>query len=66
MLLCMWGEQDEAWRRGFSQRVFAKLVSMSVKTLQNWEQGRRQPSGPAAVFLTVLVVDPEAGLRALR
>jgi putative transcriptional regulator len=31
---------------GLSQRVFAKLVGVSVKTLQNWEQGRRQPSGP--------------------
>jgi putative transcriptional regulator len=51
---------------GLSQRVFAKLVGVSVKTLQNWEQGRRQPSGPAAVLLTVLVADPEAVLRALR
>ena len=51
---------------GLSQRVFAKLVGVSVKTLQNWEQGRRQPSGPAAVLLTVLVADPETVLRALR
>lgn len=51
---------------GLSQRVFAKLVGVSVKTLQNWEQGRRQPSGPAAVLLTVLVADPESVLRAMR
>jgi putative transcriptional regulator len=51
---------------GLSQRVFAKLVGVSVKTLQNWEQGRRQPSGPAVVLLTVLVADPEAVLRAVR
>ena len=51
---------------GLSQRGFAKLVGVSVKTLQNWEQGRRQPSGPAVVLLTVLVVDPDAVLRALR
>ena len=51
---------------GLSQRVFAKLVGMSVKTLQNWEQGRRQPSGPAAVLLTVLLTDPDAVLRAVR
>jgi putative transcriptional regulator len=51
---------------GLSQRVFAKLVGVSVKTLQNWEQGRRQPSGPATVLLTVLVADPEAVLRAVR
>ena len=47
---------------GLSQRVFAKLVGVSVKTLQNWEQGRRQPSGPAAVLLT----DPDAVLRSVR
>ena len=51
---------------GLSQRVFVRLVGVSVKTLQNWEQGRRQPSGPAAVLLTVLVVDSEAVLRAMR
>jgi putative transcriptional regulator len=51
---------------GLSQRVFAKLVGVSVKTLQNWEQRRRQPSGPAVVLLTVLVSDPDAVLRALR
>jgi putative transcriptional regulator len=51
---------------GLSQRVFAKLVGVSVKTLQNWEQGRRQPSGPAVVLLTVLVVDPDAVLKAVR
>ena len=51
---------------GLSQRVFAKLVGVSVKTLQNWEQGRRQPSGPAAVLLTVLLTDPDAVLRAVR
>jgi putative transcriptional regulator len=51
---------------GLSQRIFAKLVGVSVKTLQNWEEGRRQPSGPAAVLLTVLVADPDAVLRAVR
>jgi putative transcriptional regulator len=51
---------------GLSQRGFAKLVGVSVKTLQNWEQGRRQPSGPAVVLLTVLVADPDAVLRAVR
>ncbi len=51
-----WAPRVLAMRRamGLSQRVFATLVGVSVKTLQNWEQGRRQPSGPAAVLLTVL------------
>lgn len=51
---------------GMSQRGFAKLVGVSVKTLQNWEQGRRQPTGPAAVLLTVLVADPGAVMKAVR
>jgi putative transcriptional regulator len=51
---------------GLSQRVFSRLVGVSVKTLENWEQGRRQPSGPAAVLLTILVADPGAVLRAVR
>jgi putative transcriptional regulator len=51
---------------GLSQRGFAKLVGVSVKTLQNWEQGRRQPSGPAVALLKVLVADSDAVLRALR
>jgi putative transcriptional regulator len=51
---------------GLSQRVFAKLVGVSVKTVRNWEQGRRQPSGPAVVLLTMLVADPDAVLRAVR
>jgi putative transcriptional regulator len=63
-----WAPRVLAMRRtmGISQGVFAKLVGVSVKTLQNWEQGRRQPSGPAAVLLTVLVMDPNAVLKALR
>jgi putative transcriptional regulator len=51
---------------GASQREFAKLVGVSVDTLQNWEQGRRQPAGPSAVLLIVLEREPEAALRAMR
>lgn len=63
-----WAPRVLAMRKtmGLSQRVFARLVGVNVKTLQNWEQGRRQPSGPAAVLLTVLVADPGAVLRAVR
>jgi putative transcriptional regulator len=53
-------------RMGASQREFAKLVGVSVDTLQNWEQGRRQPAGPSAVLLIVLEREPEAALRAMR
>jgi len=53
-------------RLGLSQREFAKLLGVSVDTLQNWEQSRRQPSGPAAVLLRVLESDAEGVMRALR
>jgi putative transcriptional regulator len=63
-----WAPRVLAMRKtmDLSQRVFAKLVGVSVKTLQNWEQGRRQPSGPATVLLTVLLTDPDAVLRVVR
>jgi putative transcriptional regulator len=51
---------------GLSQRGFATLISVSLRTLQNWEQGRRQPSGPAAVLLTVLEREPEAVIRVVQ
>jgi putative transcriptional regulator len=48
-----------------SERAFAKLDGLSVKTLQNWEQGQ-QLSGPAAALLTLLVAGPDAVMRAVR
>lgn len=38
---------------GASQSAFAKFMGVSVNTLQNWEQGRRQPTGAARVLLTI-------------
>jgi putative transcriptional regulator len=38
---------------------------VSVRTLQNWEQGRRNPEGPAKALLRVVDSDPEAVLHAL-
>ena len=43
-----------------SQAKFAKLLGISVDTLQNWEQGRRRPEGPAKVLLRVVASHPEA------
>ena len=43
-----------------SQAKFAALLGISVDTLQNWEQGRRQPDGPARVLLRVAAAHPEA------
>jgi putative transcriptional regulator len=43
-----------------SQRQFASLLGISVKTLQNWEQGRRVPRGSARILLEVATKHPEA------
>ena len=43
-----------------SQNEFAALLGISVKTLRNWEQGRRLPEGPARVLLQVAAKHPDA------
>lgn len=43
-----------------SQTEFASMLDISKDTLQNWEQGRRQPQGPARVLLQVAARHPEA------
>ena len=43
-----------------SQKEFASMLGISKDTLQNWEQGRRQPQGPARVLLQVAAKHPEA------
>ena len=43
-----------------SQPQFARLLGISVSTLQNWEQKRRRPEGPAKVLLRVAAAHPEA------
>lgn len=50
---------------GLSQIDFAQLIGVKVATLRNWEQHRRQPTGPAAALLTIVEKEPEAALRAL-
>ena len=45
-------------RLGLSQTKFAKLLGISEDTLQNWEQGRRKPTGPAKVLLRVAARHP--------
>lgn len=50
---------------GASQSEFALMIGVSVSTLQNWEQGRRQPDGPARALLKVAAENPEAVAEAL-
>jgi putative transcriptional regulator len=52
-------------RLGKSQSAFASMIGVSVSTLQNWEQGRRRPEGPARALLTVAAANPEAVAAAL-
>ena len=47
---------------GLSQIKFAKLLGISTSTLQNWEQGRRKPEGPAKILLNVAAKYPDAVL----
>ena len=48
-----------------SQSEFALMIGVSARTLQNWEQGRRQPEGPAKALLRVASRNPEAVREAL-
>ncbi|WP_066341950.1 helix-turn-helix domain-containing protein [Azohydromonas lata] len=52
-------------RTGLSQQEFAVLLGVSARTLQDWEQGRRMPTGAARTLLRVAVAHPEV-LRELR
>jgi len=50
---------------GLSQSEFAGLMRVSIKTLQNWEQNRRHPTGPAAALLKIVVTAPDLALKTL-
>ena len=55
------GDAVEARNRvGMSQNAFADLMGVSVRTLQDWEQGRRTPSKAAQTLLRVALTHPEA------
>lgn len=48
-----------------TQKRFAMLIGVSQRTLQNWEQGRRHPVGPAQALLRVAAKNPDAVEKAL-
>ena len=47
-------------KTGLSQARFAQLLGVSVRTLQDWEQGRRAPSGAAKTLLMIAEKNPRA------
>lgn len=50
-------------RLGLSQSAFADMMGVSVRTIQEWEQGRTTPSGPALALLRIADQEPEVFLR---
>ncbi len=50
---------------GLSQNKFAVTIGVSVRTVQNWEQGHRHPQGPALALLTIFKNDPKNAIKAL-
>ncbi len=50
---------------GLSQTEFAQLIGVPLKTLQNWEQKRTQPAGPARALLKIVAANPKAAMKAL-
>lgn len=50
---------------GLSQTQFARLIGVSKRTLENWEQGRRNPTGPARALLKIVESDPKGAVHAL-
>lgn len=52
-------------RTKLSQAKFAALLRVELSTLRNWEQGRREPTGPAKALLYAIRKDPQNVLKAL-
>lgn len=52
-------------KTGLSQSDFAIVMNVSIKTIQNWEQHRREPTGPAEALLKIVSREPEVAMAAL-
>jgi putative transcriptional regulator len=59
------GVREIRERTSLSQAEFAEMIGVSVKTLQNWEQDRRRPTGPAAALLSIIEHDPALAVKAI-
>ena len=59
----VWSPVIEARKKtGLSQSQFAALMGVSIRTLQGWEQGRKQPSGASRTLLAIASTNPKAVL----
>jgi len=52
-------------RMGISQEKFAVILGVSKRTVENWEQGRRHPTGAARSLLRLVAADPQHAMQAL-
>ena len=52
-------------KAGLSQSELAKMMRVSVRTLQKWEQGRRRPTGPASALIRIFERSPKSAIEAL-
>ncbi len=50
---------------GKTQETFAQMIGTSLSTVRSWEQGKRQPTGPARALLTIFQSDPEVASQLL-
>jgi putative transcriptional regulator len=51
-------------KAGLTQEKFADLIQVDLSTLRNWEQGRREPTGPAKALIRAITNDPKHVLKA--
>ena len=59
------GVREIRERTSMSQSEFANLIGVSVKTIQNWEQERRKPTGPASALLKIIAANPKLAIQAI-
>ena len=52
-------------KTSLSQSEFARLIGVSVKTIQNWEQDRHRPTGPAVALLRIIAHEPKLAVEAI-
>lgn len=61
-----WALLSARFRSGMSQAEFAAALGVSKRTLENWEQGRAEPTGPAKVLLSLVAKYPDTVKRLAR